>query len=375
VAADQPTLDAAIDTFNELFSRAEKNLIISWNGATRVYVASCTKHTYDRDYFNTNAVGWTAEFTVLSGEGKDASTTTALSAHSLYSATPVTDSFTMNGSKPAKPLITIQGGNFSAVTCGIQYMDTDTGEKIVINKPTTVGSLNSTDYFIIDCLARKTYYSTDGVTLQEYPFYGVFPNFKIGTNNVQITCGSIYNQNTLNAVPGGSTSYGILATTTYYAQSFTVPYTDTTFKGVNLEIAILGSPGNVTLRIETDNNGVPSGSLVDANATSSGSPAVLGITTSASVVAFDFTATITLNANTQYWIILKAAATLNGSNQYFIYPGTNYSKGLLYYSTNSGSTYASYQPVPASIAFALKYGGLQGTSTIKHSVSYTATYL
>lgn len=374
IASSQANLDAAIDSFNELLSRQEKNLDISWNGSTRRYVATCTKHTYDRDHYNTNAVPWTAEFTVFSGEGKDTSSTTALNAHSLTSTNPVADSFTMSGSKPAKPYITIHGANFSAVTCGIEYKNTDTGEKIIINKQSAVAS---TSYFIIDCLSKKTYYSTDNVTLVEYPFYGVFPNFKIGTNNVQITCGSIYNQTTLNSVAGGTTgvSYGLLATTTYYAQSFTIPYTDGTFKGIDLEIARLGTPGNITVRIETDSNGSPSGTLVDANATISGSYSTFGIGTSVAVVAFDFSTIFSLTANTKYWIVVKAAATLDGSNQYYLHPGTNYPKGVFKYSTNSGSSYSVYQASPASFAFALKYGGLKGTSTIQHTVTYTKTYI
>jgi len=61
-----------------------------------------------------------------------------------------------------------------------------------------------------------------------------------------------------------------------------------------------GSPsGNVTCRIETDNAGQPSGTLVDSNATLAITP------TASSWNAFAFTTPFNLTANITYWIVLN----------------------------------------------------------------------
>ena len=64
-ATSEAGLESAIDTFKELFSREQKNLDISWNGSTRRYVATCSVHTFDRDFFHLLFVPWTAEFIIL----------------------------------------------------------------------------------------------------------------------------------------------------------------------------------------------------------------------------------------------------------------------------------------------------------------------
>src|SRR5262245_30774345 len=69
--SSQSDLESKIDAFTELFSRPEKNLDIDWSGGTRRYVATCTAHAFDRDHYHLSIVPWRAEFTVLSGEGKD----------------------------------------------------------------------------------------------------------------------------------------------------------------------------------------------------------------------------------------------------------------------------------------------------------------
>jgi len=375
VGTSQADLESKINTFKELFSRPEKNLDIDWNGSTIRYVATCTSHLFDRDHFHIAFVPWTAEFTVLSGEGKDTSTTTARNQQALTTTTPVTDSFTFSGSKPGKPLITIQGNNFTGATKGIEYLNTDTNEKIVITRNDTWGT---TDTIKIDCATRKVTGNLNALIYTEYPFYGVFPSFRIGTNNVQISVGGIVNQTTseLLASNVGSGS-NVNATTRKLAQSFTVPYTDSTFQGITLIIAKTGSPGTITWKIETDTNGSPSGSQVtNAN----GTIAAASVSTTAYVTAYS-SSVWTLSANTRYWITVTAAS-VDGSNFYTFYTVPNtpslypvYTKGNAKESSDSGSTYTNLVSATTSLCFKVRYGGQPQTSGVKHSVVYTRTYL
>ena len=192
VGSSQADLESKIDTFTELFSRPEKNLDIDWNSGTRRYVATCVRHEFDRDHFHISIVPWSAEFVVLSGEGKDTSETTLLNEVVVATSTPGTGSFTFAGSKPPKPRITLKGANFDALIRGLEYLNTDTGEKIVVTKNN--GNWGSDSTTIIDC-AAKTVTNNVGVSAQTAAnFYGAFPQFRIGVNNVQISVGGIVNQ-------------------------------------------------------------------------------------------------------------------------------------------------------------------------------------
>lgn len=375
IGTSQDDLDSKIDTFTELFSRQQKNLDISWNASTRRYVASCTKHSFDRDHYNTSAVPWTAEFTVLSGEGKDTSTTTPISAASLTLTTPATTSFTMSGSKPARPTLTVNivsgggGGAFPSGCLGIEYLNTDTGEKMQVTS-TTVAWGTAPVGVTINCDAKTVTETAGGTTL---PFYGVFPTFKIGTNNVQVSAGQLVNQSSTEAsvLTGGTT--GVIYAVQIVAQSFIVPYSDATFQGITLGISKTGAPGDLTIEIQTDTNGAPSGSTITNG---SATLAAASVSTTPGYVTKAFTSPFTLSANTKYWIRLTAASG-DASNKYDIaYDNNIYANGLNYKSTDGGSTWAKPYPTASySIAFRVLYGGLAGSSTVKHTVAYTKTYL
>lgn len=376
IAANQSALDTAIDAFNELMSRQEKNLDITWEGGTRRFVATCINHSYDRDHYNTNAVPWTAEFVVLSGEGKATSTTTALNANSLSSfPTPATDSFTMAGSKPDKPLITLNTDGVGAAAKGIEYMNTDTGEKMQITRlKTWAGSGKN---IIIDCLNRKVTDNLDASVYSEGIFFGSFPSFRIGTNNIKITLGKLICQASPDPddLSKRSTEYSLADTAHRLAQDFSIPYKDNTFSCITLGIKKTGAPGTLTIRIETDSGGQPSGSLVDANATVN--VAHGSLTTGYQYLTFNFTSTFQLEANTKYWIVIKAAATVDGSNHYdwgvITDPVYQYPNGGG--CSNSIDSGATFSRTGETYCFRLLYGGTSPSSTILHTVVYTKKYL
>lgn len=83
------------------------------------------------------------------------------------------------------------------------------------------------------------------------------------------------------------------------AMSFT-PSADVTIDQLSLYLKDHGSPGTITVRIETDSSDVPSGTLVDANATFTIINSDTG--TSYDWVLKSFPDTFELTSGTKYWI-------------------------------------------------------------------------
>lgn len=100
-----------------------------------------------------------------------------------------------------------------------------------------------------------------------------------------------------------------------------------------------GSPtGDITLRIETNNGGIPSGTLANANLTKTFTP----VASNWNTVTFDVSAV--LSANTLYWIVLSVGAQTPG-NYYNILTTTPsaYADGnLAYNQAGSWTAYANY---------------------------------
>ena len=95
------------------------------------------------------------------------------------------------------------------------------------------------------------------------------------------------------------------------AQSFQC--TADTCDTVELYLKKVGTPtGTMTLRIETDSTGEPSGSLADANATVTLGESTLG--TSYADVEFDFSTDFALSASTTYWLVLSTDRSTDTSN-------------------------------------------------------------
>ncbi len=99
------------------------------------------------------------------------------------------------------------------------------------------------------------------------------------------------------------------------------------------------APGNLTLKIETDTTGSPSGTPV-TNATATITTAT--VSTTASWIRVDFTTAPVLVAGTQYHLTL-AAASGDATNYYDWYGSVYdvYANGSAKYSTDSGTTYSA----------------------------------
>jgi hypothetical protein len=363
-------LETAIDAFKELMGRVEKTLAITYAGGTRNYVATCESHAIDRGHFDIMAAPWTATFVVLSGEGKDTSATLALNEHSVTVTTPGTDSFTLAGSKPPQPTITIKRSTAGATTRrGVEYMNTDTGERLIYTKN---AAWQANCSVVINCLERKVTSDVAVASQVEGDFYGVFPSFIVGTNNVKITLGGIVNQKSTDVTAGESgNSSTDNSDNSDYAQSFRVPYPDATFQGVTLCLSKTGAPNNITVIVRADSGGKPKGSIVS---TFTIDKALVGA--SPAYITGYADAPFTLAANTTYWIEFYSSS-LDGSNYYDFWaaPTNGYPGGKSLYSSDAGSTWgaASYD----AFSFRLLFGGVGNDSaqTVKHSVSYKKTYL
>ena len=136
-----------------------------------------------------------------------------------------------------------------------------------------------------------------------------------------------------------------------------------------------GTPGNLTWRIETDNAGEPSGSLVDANAT--GTISNSDVDTDYDYVHDDASGIFSLDANTRYWLVFYQGATADASNYYSFAVPTNstYPRGRAIYSNNSGGTWQEFSN-KTDIGFRILYGGTQATVVnFGHTVDYVKKYL
>jgi hypothetical protein len=103
----------------------------------------------------------------------------------------------------------------------------------------------------------------------------------------------------------------------------------------------IGTPGDITVRIETNSSSKPSGTLADSNLTAT-IPAFT--TTDYGWITVEFTAPSgLLSAATSYWLVLKTAAAAN--DNYYVW-GTDassptYSDGNMAISTDGGSTWTA----------------------------------
>lgn len=129
-------------------------------------------------------------------------------------------------------------------------------------------------------------------------------------------------------------------TETAQAQSFQIA-AGQTIKGIEVYLKKnAGTPGNITVRIETNNAGVPSGTLANSNATGT---ITSFSTTSYGWVTLSFTTEFTLSASTTYWLVLKTAAAANDNNYAIASDASSpsYSSGNLASSTDGGTTWAA----------------------------------
>ena len=293
-ASTRTGLEDAIDDFKELFSRTEKDLDIDWAGVTRRYVATCVRHEFNRDFMHINFVPWMAEFVVASGIGINPTITAAINADTINAAiyTQADQALSFSGSAEPKPIMTFTySGTWSGKdNQGIEIKNTDTDARVIFTNPSIFAN---GDILIFD-------WRTKTVTLNsvEQVWYGVFPSFDIGSVNYQISQGNIIDQ----AFEDNTdiTGYGVYDNQAQ-AQSFTVPYTDTTYMGATFYIKKTGTPAAVIACAiwGSDADGLPDSGNVIATFTN-----IPGASVGASYA----------------WVVTNSAAVLSSNAWSMIFP-------------------------------------------------------
>lgn len=363
-ATSETALETAIDSFKELFSRPQKNLDISWAGGIRRYVATCSQHNFDRDYFHLLFVPWTAEFIVLSGVGEATTEDTIVNADT-FNTNYKTKTITLGGSAEPKIRFSIAVNSPNNTIKGVELQNTISGERIIVPSSTSLrGKVVEIDTRL------KTTKIDDNIV----PYYGVFPRFSIGNNNIKITCGDIINQQF--APDTANSNYGISAS--YKAcQGFRVPYSNTTYSSIWLELSYTGNPSvGMDVRIETDNGGKPSGNLVDPNASGIISKNDMAGGSARVWYQIYFSGEFSLVANTQYWIVCKPhAGGLDSSNYYAWYHErgmkATYKLGVAGFYDGSWTLYPN-----DDLKFKICYGGRYDTNwTQTYSIYQTKRYI
>lgn len=371
VGTTQADLEDKIDAFKELFSREQKRLEVSWSTTVRYYTATCARHQFDRDYFHLLYVPWTAEFTVPEGLGYGDHTQLVLGP--FTTTTPYVGSFTLLGSKAPKPLLTITPGATWDTSRGVQFKNLDTGEKIIMTVP---GYWEVTKSLYLDC-NQKTVNSTVTGSYLPVLFYGVFPTFRVGVNNFEIRVGDL----TVTEVPGpaslSNNAFALDSSTKKIAQSFIVPYKDTTFNSIALVIDKQGTPLDFNVLVsQDDGTGKPSFTSITAatyyGANITGAPAFYTVSMGSNY---------TLLANTRYWIVAQAAGgDLSGSNYFRLwFLPSAYRNGFAATSTDIGTTWTVYDGVRNAqdydLMFRVNVGGRGAATTVYLTVDYDKTYL
>lgn len=134
-----------------------------------------------------------------------------------------------------------------------------------------------------------------------------------------------------------------------------------------------GTPSDLQVRIETNNAGVPSGTLADANLTKTITASTIPSTYGWVTIEFDTASSAALTASTVYHIVLKTAAASNDNNYNWKADASSpsYAGGAMSESSNGGSTWSAQTRdalfrilTPATSANCMLVSSVGGTSKL-----------
>ena len=370
-------LQTKLDTFKELFSRKEKNLDITPDGGTtRRYVATCIRHNLPENHYNILNLPFEAEFIVPNSIGEDTSLTAAINAQAI-SAIPYTDSMSLAGSALPQPIIDLTIGAGNTNSRGIAFENTDNGQKIIITK---TSAFSSSNHLIINTREKSVQYAGEDIR-----FYGPFPEFDIGTNNFKIYSGDIVQQSYASNPTGTGTDYWPIYGNRQLAQSFSVPFTDDTFRSIGVYKGYLDTGGgtgtwyNLNIQIVNDSGNEPDLSSVVASF-----PAYDIRSAYTQFDPISDNVNFTLNAGTKYWMVFDMDAGGDANNCGLLrykYQNSTYKLGNQMYSTDAGSTWSPGDGAyPDSgdmdLLFKLYFGGISdGSPAFTLDIDYYRAYL
>ena len=174
LATSVSDLDSRIDELKENLVGENLNLDIGYAGGTRRYRATIRRVEIEREHFHNNWCPFSIEFVCADAFGKDTSSTSVTQDSNTTS--PFSKTFTISGSIGPYPIITLDFVSGANVTV-IKIENTTTGDSMTITR-----AFSDAESLVVDC---------DGMTVKvdgtEIDFSGVFPEFIVGSNVLQVT--------------------------------------------------------------------------------------------------------------------------------------------------------------------------------------------
>lgn len=275
-------------------------------------------------------------------------------------------------------IIAAYSGGTANATINTTYKNYDTSEQgqtlnlISTNADVLAATFNDIQSVAASGGSITNYLSSDGT------------NFEAATIGTQQIFTSVGNQLKFQTVLIGKTitpstvstynpSYikgiELKSTTAKAAQSF-VPSLTQNIARIDLLATYIGVPGTITLRIETDSSGSPSGTLVNVNATAT--LAYSALNTNFSWATFNLASSISLTSGVTYWLVVAAAATVNAANKYLFQANNNgYSSGVMM--KYNGTTWSGF--ASAEDLLFRSFGASGSAFVLKLSIDYTKRYL
>ena len=321
IATNPATLQTAIDTLNELFSRKDVNLDITPDGgvARRYVVRMIGGVKYQREYYHNEFVPYRARFFVAEGIGKATSSTNALTVSNIAterSPTPTgshTPSFL--GSAKPKPQITLRLDTIGKADLLTLTNDDDSKEiKIDIDD-----TFSASDEVIIDVEQQTVKQNTTAIA-----FRGEIPDYVLGDNDIHLDIqGATYveDQTQTSFSTGSVVGNNGAGLTRALAQSF-IPSESGWFSRLKVYGAKTGTPGNLQIRIFSDNGGRPFENLVSGATGLSEPHGSFGA--GAEVTIDDSTPDYYLKAGVTYWMVFT---TTDSGGNYYTISGSNSTDG------------------------------------------------
>lgn len=338
ISTDQATFENFLDTFKGNFTVVNGSLVVNYGAGYRLYYVTTEYITLTRSSYNNVHVPFEIKFKVLDPPfGLDCDINGVPIYTNAYSKTTLADiestAVSLLGSASPKPKIKFTF-DVAGDASGFDLSNQTTGKQVTV-APTIVTG----DVFSIDTDALKV--TQNG---EEINFTGTVPDFNIGTNNLVF---DIYSSTgtTLEASQTTNNSKKPFWGSRKLAQSFTFSATSSIPK-LSLILSKVGAPtGDITLTIQTDSAGAPSGTVV-TNGTATITAAE--ISTNALWIQKIFDLMPSISTGSTYWLVL---ATTGGDVNNFYQWHYNNTGG---YANGSADVYVASWAAIASSDFCFK---------------------
>lgn len=375
VYATQTALETELDNMKRILSGDPLNkgkgiLTFDYAGGTReceailVDIASI----FQRRREDINKIDYSFDFIVPTGEIRS----TTLSAPTPIAITGgyTTSTVTYNGTQETDAVYTLDFSDPTPTTgtiADIEISNTTTGQSVSI--PTNLVTSPAT--IIFDGEQGKVLRGTTNTR-----YYGIIPKAVPGANDysIQLIRSSSIISSAIGSQSGSSDAATVICGTRESAQPFTNIAAITNVKKIKVfilrnEQRISGTYGDITLTVETDTAGNPSG--VPLAGSTIIIPAAKVMVGSPSYVEVVFPVALALAASTQYWVRLKATSTVYPNAYQWIVGGqTTFGMAPVRISNNSGTNWASYGELANFIVYDDNVSGLTGTLALSYVEKY-----